>query len=155
MRLFQAALDTPLDSPFSATLSVHGLHFTVYAPSIWPFFTQISGRNFLPELCGEVHPRAAPLQALFCTLFCTEQSTFWGEKRPKRCREKGRKRGGQQRGAKGKKDARKQVRFCGIFIPLRVRLGVHLWKPFLGILGSHFVALSVYWWLISGLFVVC
>ena len=33
MRLFQAALDTPLDSPFSATLSVHGLHFTVCAPS--------------------------------------------------------------------------------------------------------------------------
>ena len=34
MRLFQGALDTPLDSPFSATLSVHGLHFTVCAPSI-------------------------------------------------------------------------------------------------------------------------
>ena len=33
MRLLQAALDTCLDSPFSATLSVHGLHFTVYAPS--------------------------------------------------------------------------------------------------------------------------
>ena len=33
MRLFQAALDTPLDSPFSAILSVHGLHFTVCAPS--------------------------------------------------------------------------------------------------------------------------
>ena len=33
MRLFQAALDTPLDGPFSATLSVHGLHFTVCAPS--------------------------------------------------------------------------------------------------------------------------
>ena len=32
MRLFQGALDTPLDSPFSATLSVHGLHFTVCAP---------------------------------------------------------------------------------------------------------------------------
>ena len=31
--LFQAPLDTPLDSPFSATLSVHGLHFTVCAPS--------------------------------------------------------------------------------------------------------------------------
>ena len=30
MRLFQVALDTPLDSPFSATLSVHGLHFTVW-----------------------------------------------------------------------------------------------------------------------------
>ena len=34
MRLFQAALDTRLDNPFSATLSVHGLHFTVCAPSI-------------------------------------------------------------------------------------------------------------------------
>ena len=34
MRLFQAALDTPLDSPFFATLSVHGLHFTVCTPSI-------------------------------------------------------------------------------------------------------------------------
>ena len=33
MRLFQAALDTTLDCPFSATLSVHGLHFTVCAPS--------------------------------------------------------------------------------------------------------------------------
>ena len=34
MRLFQAALHTCLDSPFFANLSVHGLHFTVYAPSI-------------------------------------------------------------------------------------------------------------------------
>ena len=34
MRLLQATLDTPLDSPFPATLSVHGLHFTVCAPSI-------------------------------------------------------------------------------------------------------------------------
>ena len=34
MRLFQAALDTCLDSPFFASLSVHGLHFTVYTPSI-------------------------------------------------------------------------------------------------------------------------
>ena len=33
MRTFQAALDTCLDSPFFASLSVHGLHFTVYAPS--------------------------------------------------------------------------------------------------------------------------
>ena len=29
MRLFQAPLDTCLDSPFFASLSVHGLHFTV------------------------------------------------------------------------------------------------------------------------------
>ena len=35
VRLFQAALDTCLDSPFFASLSVHGLHFTVYAPSIY------------------------------------------------------------------------------------------------------------------------
>ena len=34
MRLFQAALDTCLDSLFFASLSVHGLHFTVYEPSI-------------------------------------------------------------------------------------------------------------------------
>ena len=35
MRLFQSALDTSsLDSPFFATLSVHGLHFTVCVPSI-------------------------------------------------------------------------------------------------------------------------
>ena len=32
MRLSQAALDTCLDSPFFASLSVHGWHFTVYAP---------------------------------------------------------------------------------------------------------------------------
>ena len=76
----------------------------------WPFFTQISGRNFLPEIFGEVHPETAPLQALSCALCSTEQSTFWGGKRVKRCRDKGRKRGGQQRGQKGKKDAWKQVR---------------------------------------------
>ena len=40
VRLFQAALDTPLDSPFSATLSVHGLHFTVCGPSIQHFSEQ-------------------------------------------------------------------------------------------------------------------
>ena len=33
MHLFQAPLGTCLDSPFFASLSVHGLHFTVYAPS--------------------------------------------------------------------------------------------------------------------------
>ena len=33
MRLFEATLDPCLDSPFLASLSVHGLHLTVYAPS--------------------------------------------------------------------------------------------------------------------------
>ena len=35
MRLFQAPVDTCLDSSLLASLSVHGLHFTVYAPSIF------------------------------------------------------------------------------------------------------------------------
>ena len=50
MRPFQAALDTPLDSPFSATLSVHGLHFTVCATwkcdfscDLYPFFYGFRG----------------------------------------------------------------------------------------------------------------
>ena len=54
MRLFQAALDTPLDSPFSANLSVHGLHFTVCAPSsIPPPFRGVS-HNYVDVLkaCG-------------------------------------------------------------------------------------------------------
>ena len=42
MRLFQAALDTCLDSPFFGSLSVHGLHFTVYAPSRFSPQTQVS-----------------------------------------------------------------------------------------------------------------
>ena len=33
MRLYQAAFDIWLDSPLFASLSVHGLHFTVYAAS--------------------------------------------------------------------------------------------------------------------------
>ena len=72
--------------------------------------TQISGRNFLPELCGQVHPQTAPLQAVCCAPRSTEQSTSRGrEKRAKRCREIWRKRGSQQRGLKRKKDAWKQV----------------------------------------------
>ena len=54
MRLFQAALDTPLDSPFSAILSVHGLHFTVCAPSSIP--KKIVHRDFAKgvQLAGTV-----------------------------------------------------------------------------------------------------
>ena len=54
---------------------------TVHVYLGWPFFTQISGRKFLPEICGEVHPENAPLQAVCCALYSTEQSTFEGEKR--------------------------------------------------------------------------
>ena len=50
----------------------------------WLFFPQISGRDFLPQLCGEIHPETAPLQALCCALCTTEQSTFrGGEQREK------------------------------------------------------------------------
>ena len=50
MRLFQAALDTCLDSPFFASLSVHGLHFTVYLPSkknFWGSFPRLRLRRAL------------------------------------------------------------------------------------------------------------
>ena len=65
----------------------------------WPFFMRISGRNFLPELWGEVHPETVPLQDLCCALCPTELSRFLGREKG----EKGRKRGGQQRGQKGKR----------------------------------------------------
>ena len=45
MRLFQAPHDTCLGSPFLASLSVHGLHFTAYAASIGGFTT--GGFNML------------------------------------------------------------------------------------------------------------
>ena len=76
--------------------------------SYCPFFTQISGRNFLPELCGEVHPENAPLQAPCCAPCSTEQSTFEGENRAKRCPEKGGEEGWPAEGAKRNKEARKQ-----------------------------------------------
>ena len=43
MHHFQAALDTPLDNLFFATLSVHGLHFTVCAPSKRDPFRNMGG----------------------------------------------------------------------------------------------------------------
>ena len=43
-------------------------------PCSWSAGSQ--GRNFLPELCGEVCPETAPLQALCCALRSTEQTTF-------------------------------------------------------------------------------
>ena len=59
MRLFQAGLDTCLDSPFSATLSVHGLHFTVYAPSNLP---PLPGGHFGPpkKISSPLPPQKIP-----------------------------------------------------------------------------------------------
>ena len=75
------------------------------------FFTQISGRNFLPELCGEVHPGAAPLQALLCTLFSTEQSTFRGEEKGEKVPKKGEEEGSPTERAKRKKGRVKTGQF--------------------------------------------
>ena len=64
MRLFQAAVDTCLDSPFFASLSVHGLHFTVYAPSKKGSIQTLTTLRTLgcPNLCStdpldKRHPR--------------------------------------------------------------------------------------------------
>ena len=69
----------------------------------WPFFTQVSGRNLLPEICGEVHPKAAPLQALCCGPCSTEQSTFWGGDKAEKAPRKGEQEGWPAKGAKRKK----------------------------------------------------
>ena len=71
---------------------------------------QISGRNFLPEIFGEVHPETAPLQALCCALSSTEQSTFRGGEKGEKVPRKGEDKGWPSKEQKGKKDARKQVR---------------------------------------------
>ena len=64
---------------------------------------QILGRNFLPELSGEIHPGAAPLQALRCSLSYTEQSTFRGGENGENVPRKGEEEGWPAKGAKRKK----------------------------------------------------
>ena len=75
MRLFQAPLDTCLDSPFLASLSVHVLHFTVYAPSRKHFVATCipcmskqrpaDGHNLAPERA----PRQCPLHGVWRILW--------------------------------------------------------------------------------------
>ena len=67
------------------------------------FFTQISGRNFFPELSGEDHPGTAPLQALCCALCSTEQSTVRGGEKGEKVPRKGEEEGWPAKGAKRKK----------------------------------------------------
>ena len=95
----------------------------------WPFSTQISGRNFLPELCGEVHPRTTPLQALWCALRSTEKSTFRGGKKGEKVLRKWEEEGWPAKGAKRKKGRAscKKNKFLG-------------WANFL----KHSAALSIY-----------
>ena len=82
MRLFQAALNTPLDSPFSASLSIHGLHFTVCAPSNFSSFSSFFdpvpkrlrerlGRLFFPSFLGKglLDPCRRPTMCQICGAF--------------------------------------------------------------------------------------
>ena len=72
-----------------------------------PFFTQISGRHFLPELCGEDLSWHWPSPScVLCPWPVQNRALFEGKKRAKRCQWKGRKRSGQQRGQKRKKGTR-------------------------------------------------
>ena len=75
---------------------------------------QISGRNFLLELCGEVRPETAPLQALCCALALHNRAPFEGENRAKRCPDKGTKRGVQQRGQKEKRTSDNRLDECNL-----------------------------------------
>ena len=86
-----------------------------------PFFTQISGRNFLPELCGEVHPKSAPLQALRSAHCSTEQSTFRGGKKGDNAPRKGEEEGWPAKGAKRKKGRVKTGQFK---VPILAGFGV-------------------------------
>ena len=73
----------------------------------WPFFMQISGRKFLPELCGEVHPKTASLQALCCAFSLQNRALFEEQKKKaKACRE----RGGRGVAKKGGKKEKRRVK---------------------------------------------
>ena len=73
MRLFQAPLrlDTCLDSPFFASLSIHGLHFTVYAPSnviLAAVWRRASGSALrTPRFVGVSFPRSALQRHVACS----------------------------------------------------------------------------------------
>ena len=74
--------------------------------SSWPFFPQISGRNFLPELCGEVHPGSAPLRASALCPLLYRAEHLRGRK-GRKCAEK---RGGREAASKGGKGKKGRVK---------------------------------------------
>ena len=71
----------------------------------------ISGKNFLPQLCGEVHPKTAPLQAVCCAVRSTEKSTFRGGEKGEKAPRKGEEKGWPAKGAKRKKGRVKTGQF--------------------------------------------
>ena len=75
VRLFQAALDTCLNSPFFASLSVHGLDFTVYAPS-----QNVCVRGLFVALsCFFVGGLLAVQTVFSASHFFGDFSLFWSE----------------------------------------------------------------------------
>ena len=87
-----------------------------YEIKILTFFHADFGKEFLPELV-ERSILKLPLSKLCAVPFALQnRALFEGQKRVKRCRGKERKRGAQQRGQKGKKDAWKQVRIMSRLI---------------------------------------
>ena len=75
-------------------------------PLSWPVFTQISGRNFLPELCGESILKLPVSKLCTVPVSLQKRACFEGRKGQKRCREKGRKRGRASKRAKKEKRTR-------------------------------------------------
>ena len=57
-------------------------NFNMKRFNIRPFFAQISGRNFLPEIFGEVHPETAPSpSSVRCPLLYRTEHFSRGRKR--------------------------------------------------------------------------
>ena len=78
---------------------------------ILTFFHADFGKEFPSPILWRGPFLKLPLSKLCTVPFALQnRALFEGEKGAKRCPEKGRNRGGQQRGQKGKKDAWKQVR---------------------------------------------
>ena len=75
------------------------------AAIVWPFFTQISGRNFLPELFGRHSPRSVLCPLLYRTEHFSEENGA------KRCPEKEGKEGWPSEGGKRKKGCVKRGQY--------------------------------------------
>ena len=122
--LFEPPADPPFDSTsqklFSSSfrrLWIEGRNtpFREYDPLPDLFSHRFrEGISFPKSVWKKVHPGAAPLQALLCALYSTEQSTFWEGEKGEKVPRKGEEEGWPAKGAKRKKGRVKTD-------PLRVR----------------------------------
>ena len=110
------------------------MHFA--ATGLLTFFHADFGKEIPSRTLWRGPSWNCPLSKLCTVPFALQnRALFEGEKRVKRSREKGGKRGGQQRGQKGKKDAWKQVRLTQSLRPqpgtgklVHETLGQPLWR---------------------------